>query len=197
MRKLLLSCFVVGLAGLGVSQAGRGPASNPEAGPHLASQAAADILREVAGTDGAFIAARSVSATVDNNNLAAMLQFPTDDIVVVKLTGRDLRAAFERSISLYPQPNSSFLQLSGFVVEFSSAGAPESRILNVTVNGAALDENRSYTVAMPGSLGRGGMGYFKIWDKQKIERTLPGATLESVLKGKKFVATSPRWVSRS
>jgi len=197
MRKLLLNWFVVGLAGLGVSQAGRGAASNPEAGPHLASQAAADVLREAAGTDGAFIAARSVSSNVDNNNLAAMLQFPTDDIVVVKLSGRDLRAAFERSISLYPQPNSSFLQLSGFVVEFTSAGAPESRVMNVSVNGSPLDENRTYSVAMPGSLGRGGMGYFKIWDKQKIERTLPGATLESVLKGKKFVATPLRWVSRS
>ncbi len=197
MRKLLLGCFVLSLASLGLAQAGRGPATNPEAGPHLASQSAADVLREVAATDGAFLAARSVSTTFDANNLAAMLQFPTDDIVVVKLSGRDLRAAFERSISLYPQPNSSFLQLSGFVVEFTAAGAPESRVMNVTVNGTALDENRTYTVAMPGSLGRGGMGYFKIWDKSKIERTLPGATLESVLKGRKYAATSLRWVSRS
>lgn len=174
----------------------RGSATNPETGAHLPAQAAADALREVAQTDGAFIAARSVSGTHDPNNLASMLQFPTDDIVVVKLTGRELRAAFERSISLYPQANSSFLQLAGFVVEFSAAGAPESRVMNVTVNGSALDENRTYSVAMPGSLGRGGMGYFKIWDKSKIERTIEGATLESVLKGRKYVASSPRWVAR-
>jgi 2',3'-cyclic-nucleotide 2'-phosphodiesterase (5'-nucleotidase family) len=174
----------------------RGTATNPEAGAHLPAQAAADAIREVAQTDGAFIAARSVSGTHDPNNLASMLQFPTDDIVVVKLTGRELRSAFERSISLYPQPNSSFLQLAGFVVEFSAAGAPESRVMNVTVNGSALDENRTYTVAMPGSLGRGGMGYFKIWDKSKIERTVDGATLESVLKGRKYAASSPRWVAR-
>lgn len=196
MRKFTLGWLILSLVALGVAQAGRTPASNPEAGPHLPSQAAADVLREVAETDGAFLPARSISTTYDPNNLAAMLQFPTDDIVVVKLTGRDLRATFERSVSLFPQPNSSFLQLAGFVVEFSAAGAPESRVMNVTVNGSALDENRTYTVAMPGSLGRGGMGYFKIWDKSKIERTLPGATLESVLKGRKYVATSPRWVSR-
>ena len=48
MRKLLLGCFVLSLASLGLAQAGRGPAANPEAGPHLASQSAADVLRDVA-----------------------------------------------------------------------------------------------------------------------------------------------------
>lgn len=170
--------------------------SGPQSGAHPPSQAAADVLREAAATDGAFLPARSVGGTLDPSNLASLLQFPTDDIVVVKLRGKDVRSALERSVSLYPQANSSFLQLSGFLVEFSQAGAPESRVLNVTVNGAQLDENRTYTIAMPGSLGRGGSGYFKIWDKSKIERALPGATLESLLRGRRYAASSPRWVAR-
>lgn len=174
----------------------KGVSTSPQGGAHLASQAAADVIRETAGSDIAFLPARSVGGTLDSSNLASLLQFPTDDIVVVKLQGKDIRAALERSVSLFPEANSSFLQISGLVVEFTQAGAPESRVLNVSVNGSPLDENRSYTVAMPGSLGRGGSGYFKIWDKSKIERTVPGATLESVLKGRRYAASSPRWVAR-
>ena len=183
---------LLSLVALGQVRAG----SSPQTGAHGPSQAAADAVRDAAATDAAFLPARSVGGTLDQANLASLLQFPTDDIVVVKLTGKAVRAALERSVSLYPQENSSFLQLSGMVVEFSQAGAPESRILNVTVNGAQLDENRAYTIAMPGSLGRGGSGYFKIWDKSKIERTVPGVTLESVLKGRRYVSSSPRWVAR-
>lgn len=173
-----------------------GAQKGPDTGAHLPSQAAADVLREVAGADAAFLPARSVSNNYDPANLASLLQYPADDVVVVKLQGKEIRAALERSLSLYPQANSSFLQLSGVVVEFSAAGAPDSRVLNVTVGGGALDENRAYNVAMPGMLGRGGMGYFKIWDKSKIVRTLAGVTLESALKGRRYAASSPRWVAR-
>jgi hypothetical protein len=171
-------------------------AQNPGAGAHLPSQAAADVIRDAAGTDGAFLAAGLVRESYSQDNLASLLQFPTDEIVIVRLKGSEIRQAFERSVSLYPQPNSSFLQISGFTVEFSPAGDPEKRVLNVSAGGGNLDENRSYTVAMPATLGRGGQGYFKIWDKAKIERTLSGVTVESVLKGKRFASTSPRWVSR-
>ncbi|HZH98500.1 MAG TPA: 5'-nucleotidase [Fimbriimonadaceae bacterium] len=171
-------------------------AQNPGAGAHLPSQAAADAIRDAAGTDGAFLAAGLVRETYSPDNLASLLQFPTDEIVVVRLKGSEVRQALERSVSLYPQPNSSFLQLSGFSVEFTGAGDPQKRILNVNAGGGDLDENKSYTVAMPATLGRGGQGYFKIWDKAKIERTLSGVTVESVLKGKRFATTSPRWVLR-
>lgn len=191
MKKVV---FALGLAL--ATQLSLGQAKGPDQGPHGPSQAAADVLRETAGADAAFLPARSLGGTLDPNNLASLVSFPADDVVVLKLKGRDIRAALERSVSLYPQPNSSFLQLSGIVAEFSQAGTPDSRILNVTVAGAPLDENRVYTVAMPGSLGRGGSGYFKVWDKSKIERTLTGVTLESALKGRRSAASSPRWVVR-
>lgn len=196
MRTSVSALLLALIAALGSTQGARGTSSSPETGAHLPSQSAADVIKEVSGADGAFLPARSVSASYDPNNLASLLQYPADDIVVVKLTGKEIRLAFERSISLFPQPNSSFLQLAGFTVEFSAAGAPDSRVLNVTAGGAPLDENRTYAVAMPGSLGRGGMGYFKIWNKSKIERTVPSATLESVLKGRRYAASSPRWVAR-
>lgn len=167
---------------------------SPETGAHLPSQAAADVLRGYASTDGAFLAAGLVREGGQRDNLASYLQYPTDELVILKLNGRDLRQAFERSVSLYPQPNSSFLQLSGFEVTFSKAAAPGARVLSATAGGVPLDSQRIYTIAMPSSLGRGGLGYFKIWDKDKISKTFEGVTIEAVLKGKAYVETSPRWV---
>jgi 2',3'-cyclic-nucleotide 2'-phosphodiesterase (5'-nucleotidase family) len=180
--------FALGL----MAQAAFASASNPETGAYGPAQSAADIFREFAKSDGSFLAAGQIK-TNSSKDLAALLQYPTDDLVVVTLTGAQIKEAFERSVSLYPQPNSSFLQISGFEVTFSSSGAPGQRVTAATANGSRIEDNKTYTVAMPSSLGRGGFGYFKIWDKAKITKTFEGTTVEAILKGKTVTTTSPRW----
>ncbi len=165
----------------------------PDVGAHSASQVAADLLREATGSDCAFFAAGLVNPTFAKDNLASLVQFPTDEIVVVNLTGYEIKQALEHSVSLYPQPSQDFLQLSGIEATFSKSAAPGQRILSATVNGSKLDDKKTYTVAMPALLGRGGLGYFKIWNTSRIAKTLPKATLESVLKGKHASDSSPRW----
>lgn len=187
--KLLTSAIFVILASLVFAQ-------NPETGADKASQAAADVLREFAGTDGAFLAAGLVKSNYQkDNDLATLIQFPTDELVVVTLSGSQVKQAFERSLSLYPLGNTSFLQISGFEVTFSKEATSGQRVAQVRCNGQALDESKNYQIAMPSSLGRGGLGYFKIWDKTKITKTFEKATIESILKGKRYVESSPRWVS--
>lgn len=168
----------------------------PEVGAHLPSQAAADALKEFAQTDVAFLAAGLVKDPFDKADLSSLLQYPTDEVLVLNLTGAQIRLALERSIALYPQPNASFLQLSGLEVTFKKDAMPENRIVSVTVGGVQLDNGKSYQVAMPSSLGRGGLGFFKIWDKGKIVKTIAGSTMESALKGKKYMETTPRWVAQ-
>lgn len=170
--------------------------TGPEAGAHLPSQAAADVLKTFADADGAFMAAGLVKESYQKENLASLLQYPTDEVVVLKLTGAQIRQAFERSVSLYPQPNTSFLQISGFEVTFSKSAAPDARILGVTINGSPIDLAHEYKIAMPSSLGRGGLGYFKIWDKSKIVKTFEKTTVESVLKDKKYTDTTSRWTAQ-
>ena len=166
-----------------------------ELGSYGPAQAAADLLRDKAHSDGAFIAAGLLKTTTQKDNLAALFEFSSDEIVVVKLTGAQLKQAFERSLSVYPMPNSSFLQISGFEVSFNGSAPIGQRVKSATAFGMPIDNNRSYTVAMPARLGRGGFGYFKIWDKADITQTIPGATVDSVLHGKPVVDTSPRWSS--
>lgn len=166
-----------------------------ELGAYGPGQSVADALREAAHTDGAFVAAGLLKASTQKDKLAAFVQFPTDEIVVVKLTGTQLKLAFERSLSVYPLPNTSFLQISGFEVAFSGSSPVGQRVKSVTSAGLPLDNSRSYTVAMPAMLGRGGFGYFKIWDKANISQTLSGTTLESALRGRSAADSSPRWSS--
>src|SRR4051812_29721149 len=109
-----------------------------DTGAHLASQAAADAIRDFAGTDGAFVDAGLVKSSFQKDDLSSLLAHPreTDQVVVVALTGAQIKQAFERSISLYPQPNASFLQIAGFEVQFNKNAAPGQRISSVTANGS-------------------------------------------------------------
>lgn len=164
-------------------------------GGHSAGQAIADVLREVTGADGAFFAAGLIREGADTSDLASAALYPTDEIVVVSLTGAQLKQAFERSVALFPESNASFLQLSGFEVVFDPAAEPGSRIRRVTSGGASIDDERTYTVAMPSSLGRGGLGYFKIWDRNRIVSTLPNLTVGRVLEGKTGSESRSRWIT--
>jgi 2',3'-cyclic-nucleotide 2'-phosphodiesterase (5'-nucleotidase family) len=168
---------------------------NVEKESHLPSQAAADVLRDFAQADGAFLAAGMVKTAFQSDDLATLLQYPTDELVTVGLTGKQIKQAFERSLSLLPQPNTSFLQISGFEVVYSKDETVGQRIVQVRAGSQVVDDGKTYQIAMPSSLGKGALGYFKIWDKTKITKTFENATIESILKGKKFVETSSRWVA--
>ena len=171
-------------------------AKDPGVGAYLPGQSAADVLREAAGADCAFLAAAYVNPSYDPKNLASLIQFPTEKISVLNLSGVEIKRALERSVSLYPQPNVSFLQVSGFSIEFRGSGPAAGRILGVSCNGSPLDDSKTYSVAMPSGLAMGSLGYFKIWDKSKIAKTLD-TTVEQALEGKPYAQTSPRWVLRS
>lgn len=170
-------------------------AQNPGAEGFAPAQAAADIIRDAAGSDGAFIAAGMIKQSFSKDDLSSMLQFPDDEIVVVTLKGSEIRTAFERSISLYPQSNASFLQVSGFEIVFDPSGSSNSKIKSVLAGGSKLDDSREYRIAMPSSLGRGGFGYFRIWDRAKITKTLDG-TIGKTLQGKKASESKSRWIAQ-
>lgn len=186
MRRVLLAILLAACAALSFAQDGA------EFGAHLPSQAAADVLRQLTSADAAFLPAGLVKSTYRREDLSSLIQYPTDQVVVMNLTGGEIRRALEKSISSYPQPNAGFLQISGIEVSFNKSAPAEQRIQEVTIGGVKLDDKHGYTVAMPASLARGGLGYFKVWDISKIVKTLPN-TLESALKGKPYSETSPRW----
>jgi hypothetical protein len=148
------------------------------------------------------MAAGLLKETVNSDNLASALEFPSDEVAIVQLKGAQIKQAFERSLSLFPHPNSSTLHMSsGFEVTYKAAADPGSRVVAVTLNGSKLDDGKDYEIAMPAQLARGGLGYFKIWDKTKIVRWLQNKahknrTVEEVLNGKKVATTKSRWIAQ-
>ncbi len=167
--------------------------AGPDTEPWGPAQTAADYIRSAARSDIAFLPAGVLKPAFKAGDLSGLLLFPTDDVSVVELTGATIKQALERSIALYPSPNPGFLQVSGLVVTFSKGADASKRILSATIAGADLDLARKYRVAMPGSLARGGLGYFTIWDKDQKVENLPNQNLESVLKGKSGTDPQPRW----
>lgn len=187
--KVLFALLLVFAAALSFAQQ-----NDPATGAYLPAQAAADAIKVAAGTDGAFLAAGEINVNYDPKDLATLINFPAESISIIDLTGADLEKAFERSVSLYPLANNSFLQVSGFGIVFKAGAPAGSRIQSVTFNGQTIQPSQKYSIAMSSGLAAGAMGYFKIWDKSKISKSLD-TTLEQALKGKPFVETSPRWVS--
>lgn len=165
--------------------------ADPGTGANMAGQAIADVLRESTGADMAFVAAGLLRPDAKGDQLSGYVMFPTDKVVTVRLTGKQVRAALERSLDLYPQANPSFLQVSGIEIKFDSTRPAGSRITSLS-----LGDTRSYTVAMPSNLARGGLGYFQIWDSEAIQGS-PAGTLEELLKGRTMTQTAPRWVAGS
>lgn len=160
---------------------------------HGPSQAAADVLREAAGAEIAFLPAGMIKDAGSSDDLASLLKYPNDTLSVVELRGEQIRLALEKSVALYPSAYDSFLQLSNLEVTFRKDGAPENRVVSIIFNGAKIESNRAYSVAMPSTLARGGLGYFRIWDKRQIKKTIEGVSLEDVLKGKRATESPSRY----
>lgn len=168
-------------------------ADGPDTRAFGPAQDAADEIRAATGADVALLAAGMMHPKLTGGDLAQLFKYPWDTIVVSKLTGKQLRAALSRSISLYPSPNNGFLQLSGVEVTFKKSAPAGERLVSVTVGDLPLNDETVYEVAMPIRLARGGYGYLKIWDKKSIDRTIEDFTLEKLLKGKTTTDQTPRW----
>jgi hypothetical protein len=166
--------------------------ANPEGELALAGQAIADEIRSTAGAQIAFIATGQIRGGGKSEDLSTFVQFGTDQVAVLNLTGKQIRSALERSVMLYPNANPGFLQVSGLEATFRKAKGAE-RVTSVSVNGSELQNDSSYTVAMPESLASGSFGYFTIWERTDSTRILGGRTLLSLTSGKALTSSPLRW----
>jgi 2',3'-cyclic-nucleotide 2'-phosphodiesterase (5'-nucleotidase family) len=97
-------------------------------------------------------------------------QDPTDQVVVLNLTGEQLQSALERSVSHAPMPFTGFLQVSGIRFRYRPGSPIGKRIDTLTVDDGAIDPKRTYTVATTTVLADGSFGYFRVWTDKAIAR---------------------------
>ena len=134
-----------------------------------------DAVRTAAGTQIALIPAggfREVTISggaVKTSDILKCLQYPNDQIAVMRLTGDQLLKALQRSVSIYPQRNMGFLQVSGLVLTFDPNAPKGSRIKSVTVGAEPVVPDHSYRVATTKPLADGAYGYFTIWGNAQPE----------------------------
>ena len=147
----------------------------------------ADAIRASANTQIALIPAggfREVTipkGAVKIADVLKCLQYPDDQIAIMKLTGAQLLKALERSVSIYPQRNMGFLQVSGLTLAFDPSSSKDSRIKSVAVGGEQLSPDQSYRVATTKPLADGAYGYFTIWGneyRQMKDKTIAQAATD-------------------
>lgn len=146
----------------------------------------ADALRAAASADAALVPAAAFKRNADvprpvrAERAAGLVETPDDAIVVLGLRGAQILGALERSVSLAPQRNVRFLQVSGIRFAFNSGKPAGQRVQSVTVGGSPLDPNRTYKVATTRPLAHGQQGYSQIWDRGQITAET-GKTLATAL----------------
>ncbi len=116
-----------------------------------------DAMRLVSGAPIALHNGGGIRASIDAGDitLADILQVLPfgNEVATVELTGAQLREILQRSIS-QPRPHGGFLQVSGIKLV-----AEGDRLVEVTVDGAPLDDARAYLVTTNAFLMEGGDGY--------------------------------------
>ncbi len=139
----------------------------------------ADAARSAVNADFALIQASQLRQTVipagdlTRDALTAALPYPDEQVVLVTISGDQLRSALERGLSMLPKPSTAFLQVSGITVAFRSQAQPGQRLEEVRVGREALAPAKSYRTAMPASLAKGALGYFRIFGALKVETAGP------------------------
>ena len=125
----------------------------------------ADRLRERLETDaavlngGAIRTNRTVPAgPLTKRDVHGLLPF-TDVVMKLELRGRDLKAALEHGLAQTDRVGGGFLQVSGIRFVWDPRREPGRRVVSAAVGGRALEDETTYTVAVPSYLVRGGDGY--------------------------------------
>jgi 5'-nucleotidase/UDP-sugar diphosphatase len=106
-------------------------------------------------------------ARISQGDILAELPF-NNRIVVLEITGRELKRAMENGLSALPRPSGRFPQVSGIELRFDLARDPGSRVVAMKVAGAPLDETRTYRVAVLDFLARGGDDYTMFRDARRV-----------------------------
>jgi len=100
------------------------------------------------------------------------------------VTGAQLWAVLERSVSKAPSSNGGFLQISGFRYTYDSSRAAFSRVLSVTLNDGTpvLPNGTTYTATTNDFTNGGGDGYVELADGQGTTRNLMADDLVNYIK---------------
>lgn len=138
----------------------------------------ADVMRERAGSDVALTNAGGLRADIPAGDIdrgRVLDAFPfLNTAVTLALKGGDLRGAIEQGLTL----RAGMVQVSGLRVRYDLRRPEGSRIVEIEVNGQALEEEKTYRVTTNSFLAEGGDGYATL---KRGEQVAADALISEVL----------------
>jgi 5'-nucleotidase/UDP-sugar diphosphatase len=125
----------------------------------------ADALRADVGADVGLVNSGAIrgdrlypAGPITRRTLIAMHPFGNVNCEIA-VTGRVLLAALNNGVSKLPIGAGQFPQISGLTMKVNPRAPPGNRVTAVLVNGQPLDPAKTYTVALPDYLLKGGDSY--------------------------------------
>ncbi|KAL8997813.1 MAG: hypothetical protein Q9169_002984 [Polycauliona sp. 2 TL-2023] len=124
-----------------------------------------DLMRHTYNTDCALMAGGTIRG--DQVYPPGVLRlkdlmncFPFEDpVIVVRVRGQKIREALENSVALVPALEGRYCQVSGMRFRYDPSFESGKRVKWVEINGEPLQEERMYTMATRGYMGRGKDGF--------------------------------------
>lgn len=181
-----LGCALLAAAALSATPAASltvvAPLDSTQAGSQEANlgDLAADAVRDAGNSEAqiSLLPANELRPVIipagrcDPSELTAALRASSDNadtVVLLHLTGAQIKKALAHGLSRLPEPYAGFLQVSGVRVAYETVDRrPEISSVTLDGSGAGLADNQTYTVATSRLLADGALGYFDIWDKSDI-----------------------------
>jgi 2',3'-cyclic-nucleotide 2'-phosphodiesterase (5'-nucleotidase family) len=125
----------------------------------------ADAMRAEVGSDVAIVNSGGIRGdrvyppgALTRRDLLQMHPFG-NTVCKVAVTGRLLLEALNSGVARLPAAAGQFPQVSGMTLHIDSARPPGDRVREVAINGAPLQLDKTYTLAVPDFVFRGGDGY--------------------------------------
>jgi len=151
-------------------------------GDFVADAMRARLKTDVAMLNGGGIRSDRVvqPGPLTRRDVASLLPFG-NVVVVLEVTGRQLREALEHGLAQRDREGGGFLQIGGIALTFDPSRAAGSRIVTAKVGDAPLDPERRYTAAVVEYLVRGGDGFTSFRDARVLTDAASGPILADVL----------------
>ena len=150
--------------------------AKPDRGETAWGKLVSDALRLESHADIALVNAGALkrgtlkAGPIEPAAIDELLTFGDDDVVLIDLSGAQLRKGLERAVQAYPEASVAFLHCSGLTAQFNPQ-APGDRITLMRFNGHEIDNKDVFKVAMPVSLAEGSAGYFTLWNANGAQHT--------------------------
>lgn len=131
-----------------------------------------DALLTQSGADVALTNGGGIRASIDKGDITkgeVNTVLPFGNTVVTKeVTGKTILLALEHGLRYYPDQNGGFPQVAGMRYTFDPSRSAGERVVDVTVGGQPLQEDKLYVLATNDFMAAGGDGYTMLGDSKTL-----------------------------